>query len=671
MRQKRSSALGWISLVLLLLSAMVATPVLADGEQPLGTLWDDTLPDIVYGVATNADGSLVVYGGRDGIVYARSGDGQNLWEREVGGTVLHVEMAADGDRIAVATETRVLTLFDREGNTLWTHSTKMPPVGLGISDDGSLIVVGEERKPRVTVLNGDDGSIIFDNEYDVRIEYATISGDGSKFYTGGRDARVNCYAIPSGELQWSIMLDRVIYAIAAPDDGDMVYAGGDGSRVQALDLEAGGQVWTFEAEHRITQIRVAQDGGLIGAASWDGQVYLLDDLGTLQQRVDGGSRVHALGMSADGSVIVAGTNEGRLFAVSAASAREAQAVQSRNRIITAIIAVVLAAAVIAATATYIRRNPEAQAWWNPRWAAMQRLGRRIWRGRMGYLFMLPTLLFLLVFNYYPAIMGLGLGFTEWRPGQVDPPQWVGLHNFELVMDNPNTTAAARNAGILMVADLIKQLVGPLIIAEMIFALSSGKAQYTWRTLFIVPMVVPGVATILMWNSIFDPNLGLINNTLFALGWVTRQNPPTWFGDPNLALPSLIFIGFPWIGAFPFLIYYGGLITISKDIFDAAKVDGATGLQRVFLIDIPMLLPQIRLLSVLAVINSLQNFGLIILTTRGGPGNATTIPAYEMYMQGINSGRYGYAAAMASILFVVIMGITFLNLRLGKRIAEVY
>jgi len=671
MRQKRMRALIVVIVVLSALSAASATPVLADGGEPLGTLWDDTLPDIIYGVDISADGSLTVYGGRSGIVYARDSEGQNLWEYDVGGTVLYVEMAADGERIAVATEARVVTLFDRAGKPLWTYETKMPPAGLGISDDGSLVVVGEERKPRVTVLNADDGSIIYDSEYDVRIEYATISGDGTKFYTGGRDARLNCYAIPSGELQWSIMLDRVIRAIAAPGDGSMVYAGGDGNRVQALDLVAGGQVWAFDAENRITQIRVAQDGGLIGAASWDGSVYLLSDLGELRQTVDGGSRVHALGMSADGSVIVAGTNEGRLFAVNAASAREAKAIQTHKRVITAVVIGLLAAALITGTVIYIRRNPEAQAQWNPRWAAITRLGRRIWRGRMGYLFMLPTLLFLLVFNYYPAIMGLGLGFTEWRPGQVEPPKWVGLHNYSLVMANPNTVAAARNAAILLVADLFKSLVGPLIIAELIFALSSGKAQYTWRTLFIVPMVVPGVATILMWNSIFDPNLGLINNTLFALGWATPQNPPTWFGDPRLALPSLIFIGFPWIGAFPFLIYYGGLITISKEIFDAAKVDGATGLQRVFMIDIPILVPQIRLLSVLAVIGSLQNFGLIILTTRGGPGNATTIPAYEMYMQGINSGRYGYAAAMASILFVIIMGITVVNLRVGKRIAEIY
>jgi raffinose/stachyose/melibiose transport system permease protein len=206
-------------------------------------------------------------------------------------------------------------------------------------------------------------------------------------------------------------------------------------------------------------------------------------------------------------------------------------------------------------------------------------------------------------------------------------------------------------------------VGPLVVSELILGLRRARSQYLWRTLFIIPLVVPGVATTLMWRNIMDPNLGLINNTLFLLGLANPASPPTWLADRSLALGSLIFIGFPWIGAFPLLIFYGGLITISSDIFDAARVDGATGLQRVLRVDIPILVPQIRMLSVLAIIGSLQSFGLQLLTTQGGPAKATTTPAWEMYIQGIQASRWGYAAALAAMLFVVIMGLTLLNMRI--------
>ncbi|MCE5257442.1 MAG: PQQ-binding-like beta-propeller repeat protein, partial [Chloroflexi bacterium] len=509
------------------------------------------------------------------------------------------------------------------------------------------------------------GALKWQLDLEVRIEAATISSDGKLAYTGSRDSRLACYDIATQAKLWEVQLDRIVYTIAAPADGSIVYTGGDGKKAIAVEAATGAILWTFPVGDRIASITATEDSSVIAVAAWDGKVYLLDKTGALLQTIAGGSEVHTVSVSADGEVVVAGTAAGRVFAVNLSSAKSAQRAKTTRTAIWTALGIAALALALALFYRYITRVPAGIAWWTPHARSLRRTRRAMWKGRLGYLFILPTFILLIIFNYYPSVMGLGLGFTEWSPGQPRPPQFVGLYNYKLVLQNPNTLAAMRNVSIFALADLAKTLIGPLIIAELIFALSKSKQQYTWRTVFIIPLIVPSVASILMWSNILDPNLGLINNVLFKLGLASPLSPPTWLGNPATALPALIFVGFPWIGAFPLLIYYGGLISISSDILDAAKVDGASGLRRVFSIDIPILLPQIRLLSVLSVIGSLQQFGLVLLTTRGGPGNATTTPVYEMYMQGINSGRYGYAAALASMLFVIILAITLVNMRVMR------
>ncbi|MHB1354413.1 MAG: outer membrane protein assembly factor BamB family protein [Anaerolineae bacterium] len=639
-----------------ILSLTLAIPVAA--SEPLGTFWDVTLPDIVYATAISADGALTVFGGRDGVVYAYDAKGTMLWSVNLDSTIRYVAVAGDGARIFAATEDRNIVMLDNAGNIKWTQQTRMPPVGLGCSKDGSIVVVGEEIKPRLTVYDGASGELQWRLDLEVRIASTTISSDGKRAYTGSRDAHLVCFDIATQKILWDVQLDRIIYAIAVPGDGAVVLAGGDGRSVIAVDGATGATLWVFTTKDRIASITATEDASLIASGSWDGNVYLLNKNGELLQTIIGGSEVHTVSMSANGEEVIAGTNAGRIFAVNLASAKAAGKVQSTWMIVIFVTALVVLAFAAMVLWRYIAHNVKAKA-------RLASFGRTLWKGRLGYLFLLPTFILLIIFNYYPSILGLGLGFTEWSPGQPRPPKYVGLYNFGLVLQNPNTLAAVRNVLVFAVSDLAKTLVGPLLIAELIYALSKSSHQYTWRTLFIIILVVPGVASILMWTNILDPNLGLINNTLFSLGLASPQSPPIWLGDKWLAMPALIFIGFPWIGAFPLLIYYGGLINISTEIVDAARVDGASGLKRVLLIDIPLLMPQIRLLTVLSVIGSLQQFQLILLTTRGGPGNATTTPVYEMYIQGIMSGRYGYAAALASMLFVVIMAVTLTNIRVMR------
>jgi raffinose/stachyose/melibiose transport system permease protein len=280
------------------------------------------------------------------------------------------------------------------------------------------------------------------------------------------------------------------------------------------------------------------------------------------------------------------------------------------------------------------------------------------RHRRSYLFLLPTFSLLILFSYYPIASAFFHAFTEWRGSGATT--WLGLANFRELLSDAVMGEATRNALVLLLAHVAIALTVPLLVAEMIFALRSERAQYVYRVLFVIPMVVPGVVVLLIWGFFYDYNLGLLNQSLalFGLG----QYKQAWLGDARLALYSLILMGFPWVGGFPLLIYYAGLQNISTDVFDSARIDGATGLGRFRFIDLPLLMGQIKLLLVLGFIGGLQGFQTQLLLTNGGPAYATMVPGLHLYQNATAFDRMGYACALGVLLFLAILGITYLNLK---------
>ena len=296
--------------------------------------------------------------------------------------------------------------------------------------------------------------------------------------------------------------------------------------------------------------------------------------------------------------------------------------------------------------------------WERGSAGPRALFARIWRARLSYLMILPTLGLLLVFNYYPAFSGLYHAFTEWSPGA--RTEWVGLANFQYLLGDRFFLSSFRNTAILVIVNILKTVTVPLLVAELIFNLRNNRARYWLRTFFIVPLVLPAVVEILLWNNMYDPNIGLFNHALIALG--KPEWTMAWYGDASVALISIIFIGFPWVSAFALLIFYGGLIGISDEVLDASKVDGASGLARFWRIDLPLLMGQVKLLLILTFINAIQTFELVYLTTGGGPGAATYTPALELYYMAMRMDKMGVASAIGMVLFAIIMIGTIINMR---------
>jgi len=278
------------------------------------------------------------------------------------------------------------------------------------------------------------------------------------------------------------------------------------------------------------------------------------------------------------------------------------------------------------------------------------------------LMLAPTLVLLALFNYYPAVLGLSRAFTRWETGE--EPQWIGVGNFVAMWHDEFLRLSLRNLLILLIANVLKTLTMPLLVAELLMSLRSPRWQYVLRTAFILPMVVPGMVTMLLWSFIYDGSVGLLNQVLEVAGMGALAR--SWLGESGTALWAIIGIGFPWAGGLALLIYLAGLNQISGDVWDSCQVDGVGGLRRVWYVDLPLLLPQVRLLVILTLIGTLQDFGSILILTGGGPGLATHVPALHMYFQAFRFGHLGYAAAIGLTLFVAIFVLSLLNLLWGRR-----
>jgi ABC-type sugar transport system permease subunit len=200
---------------------------------------------------------------------------------------------------------------------------------------------------------------------------------------------------------------------------------------------------------------------------------------------------------------------------------------------------------------------------------------------------------------------------------------------------------------------------------LLYNLHNQRARYLWRVVMIIPTVVPGMVSTLLWGYIYNPQNGFLNTLLQMLG----MQPKTWLADPKLALPSLLFVGFPWVGGTWMLVYLAGLLNIPTEIVDASVVDGCSTWRRIWSIDLPLLLGQIKLSVILTCMGTLQGFVGTMVLTNGGPFFATIVPGIYLYNQAFGRSRLGYASAVGVIMSVLILGLTILNNKYVKSSVE--
>jgi len=279
--------------------------------------------------------------------------------------------------------------------------------------------------------------------------------------------------------------------------------------------------------------------------------------------------------------------------------------------------------------------------------------------KMCYALILPTFIVVLMFRYYPAFSGVYHSFFEWDGALLK--EWIGLSNYTEALQDAKLLQSFLVVLIFISANIIK-MIPSIITALLIFHLKNEKFQYLYRVLFVVPMIIPGIVYMLLWKFFYEPNIGLLNQSLMAFGIIDPDFPPMWLADPNLVIPSIIFMGFPWVGVVSVLIFLSGLQSIPTAVYEASQIDGCGPIKRCITIEIPMIMAQVRLSLVLMIIASLKGFEniLIMCNEFGGPNSMANVPGLYMFRMAFMEGRVGYACALGMLLFGVILVLTVLN-----------
>jgi multiple sugar transport system permease protein len=275
-----------------------------------------------------------------------------------------------------------------------------------------------------------------------------------------------------------------------------------------------------------------------------------------------------------------------------------------------------------------------------------------WRMRkyLGYVFIAPWLIAFLAFDLFPTISAFYYSFTDWNV-IAKSSNWVGLENYRTMVYDDRLFWKSVTNTIYYVAFSV-----PLgVVAGFLLALLLNTKihfQGAFRTLFYLPAVVPTVAATMVWLWIFDTRRGILN---WAIGLVGME-PIRWLTSPDHSKNALIIMSLWSIGG-GMVIYLAGLQSIPQDLYEAADVDGAGPISKLFNITIPLMTPTIFFNLLLGLIGSFQVFNAAFIMTGGGPVNSTRFYMLHLYEMAFQQSQMGYACAMAVSLFVVVLAIT--------------
>lgn len=275
----------------------------------------------------------------------------------------------------------------------------------------------------------------------------------------------------------------------------------------------------------------------------------------------------------------------------------------------------------------------------------------------AYLFILPICLGLVLFFVGPMISSLYLSFT--RYDVLRPSHFIGLKNYmDLFKDELFWTSLSNTAFMTLVGVPINILIAILLALLLNHRDMAGIAVY--RTLFYMPAITPTVAAAVLWYWILNSQWGVLNQVLGLLG----IHGPLWLGDPLWSKPSIILMNMINVGP-TMLIFLAGLQGIPTQLYESAKIDGASKWKMTFSITLPLLTPTIFFNVVMGMIGTLQMFTEAYVLTQGGPLNSTLFYVYYLFNNGFAFFKMGYASAMAWILFVIIFLVTRLQFYLSK------
>lgn len=268
--------------------------------------------------------------------------------------------------------------------------------------------------------------------------------------------------------------------------------------------------------------------------------------------------------------------------------------------------------------------------------------------RVGYLYLVPALLIFGAFTLAPLLHAVWLSFFQWDG--VTAGRWVGLSNYSDVVSDPLQRKAFGHALLLIIFYALLPTAIGLLLAGAV-ARTQVRGFTFFRVVLFLPQVVALVVVAVMWRMIYDPNDGPINEALRAVGLGGLAK--SWLGDFGVALPAVGLIGTWVMYGLCMVLLTAGVQKIPRSLYDAARVDGAGPVREFVAVTLPALRGEIAVALTLCTIQALRNFDIIYNTTKGGPGDATSVPAYQVYDRAFRTGEVGSAAAMGLTLALVI------------------
>lgn len=272
----------------------------------------------------------------------------------------------------------------------------------------------------------------------------------------------------------------------------------------------------------------------------------------------------------------------------------------------------------------------------------------------GYLFIFPALIGTLIFIVIPVLASFGLSFTKWD--LLNPIQFIGFENYRILFKDQLFFKILINTFVFAISTSIFGVIIPLVLAAILNSKIKGAEFY--KTAYFLPFITPMIVIGIVWEWIFDPNIGLMNKIL--------QMHINWLYDTHFALPALILVTVWKLIGYNMVIFLSAFASIPQNLFEASKIDGANSFQTFKNITIPLLSPAIFFVVIITAISSFQVFDLIYLMTQGGPLDSTNVLVYSIYKNAFEYFNVGKASAIAYVLFCIILVLTMIQWNLRKK-----
>ncbi|MDH2428221.1 sugar ABC transporter permease [Sphaerisporangium sp. TRM90804] len=292
--------------------------------------------------------------------------------------------------------------------------------------------------------------------------------------------------------------------------------------------------------------------------------------------------------------------------------------------------------------------------------------RRTRRGGGYWVYLVPSAVLFLAVVIVPFLMNIAISFTRWSGFGV--PKWIGLDNYrKLLGDEIFWVSFQHNVALILAMAVIPTIAG-LILAAALFDYIGrrfgSRTASALRAAYYLPQVLPVAVAGVVWGWMLHPSYGALNEILGAagLGSLARN----WLGDPDLALATVMAVMVWFQLGYPVVIFMAGLQRADPALSEAAEIDGASWWRRFWHVTVPQIRPEIFVVLLTCTIAALKVFGPIFVLTRGGPGQATNVPAYFSYQNFFQKANVGYGSAIATVLALIIVVVTFLFLRVQER-----